>query len=423
MTGRFFCVVLCALLPTASAAAQRRITPKMQTEARIAAVVNNEIISVRDMKERMQLIFLTSRIPNTAETRRRLAAQVLRTLINESLELQEAKRLRISVSDREVAKALADIERRNKMRSGTILRALRARHVDPQTLVDQIRAGIAWSKVIQRAVRRQVRVSEGEIDDAIARLSANKNRLQYRISEIFLPVDDPGQDAIALRTARQILTLIRRGAPFASLARQFSQSATAQNGGDMGVVFEGQLEPELEKAIKRVHTGQVIGPIKTNSGYYILLLRDRRTFAKGNPDTKGISITMATFVPAPKKKTDTRKLFADARKLGNDTKTCRDFIRKGQDLKATRVRTIRNIPRSRLPASIKAVVSKLRVGQISPPIPVAGGYAVYMNCRRAGIGTVSRNEIWRSLVRQKMSIRARQYMRDLRRAAYIDIRI
>lgn len=422
MIYRSLSAVLCALILATPAAAQR--TKQTVTAARIAAVVNKEIITVHDMQERIQLILLTSRIPNTVQTRQRLAAQVLRTLINESLQLQEAKRLRISISDREVAKTLADIEKRNRMKSGTLLRALRGRGVDPRTLVDQIRAGLAWNKVIRRAVRRRVRVSEAEIDDAIERLSANKNRLQYRISEIFLAVDGPGQDAVALRNARQILTLIRRGAAFGSLARQFSQSATAADGGDMGVVFEGQLEPELEQAIKRVRTGQVIGPIKTNSGYYILLLRDRRTFLKGNPDRRGITIAMATFLPGKTKPTrDKGKLFEDAKKLGDDVKACRDFLRKGRELKATRVQTIRDAPRKTLPPPIRAAVSKLGAGDISPPIPAAGGYAVYMMCRRAGVGTVSRNEVWRSLLRQKMSIRARQYMRDLRRAAFVDIRV
>jgi peptidyl-prolyl cis-trans isomerase SurA len=423
MIARSFCVILCALALAGPAAAQGRKAPKWTTAARIAAVVNNNVITVHDMNERIQLILLTSRIPNTAQTRHRLAAQVLRTLINESLQLQEAKRLRIGISDREVATTLADIEKRNHMPRGGLFRALRARGVDPKTLVDQVRAGLAWSKVIRRAVRRQVRVSDGEIDDAIEQLSKNKNRLRYKLSEIFLAVDGPGQDAVALRNAKQILTLIRRGAAFGSLARQFSQSATAAKGGDMGVVFQGQLEPELEKALKRVRTGQVIGPIKTNAGYYILLLRDRRTFVKGNPDVKGVTIATAAFMPQQKPKKDKGKLFEDAKKLGDRTKSCRDFVNKGRKLNATRMRTIRDTPRAHLPAPIRAAVAKLKAGQVTPPIPTGGGYAVYMNCRRAGVGTVSRDEIWRSLLRQKMSIRARQYMRDLRRAAFVDIRV
>lgn len=421
MIGRILSVIVCASILAAPAAAQR---DRVTSAGRIAAVVNNNIITVHDMRERVQLVLLTSRIPNTEQTRQRLTAQVLRTLINESLQLQEAKRLRISISDREVATTLADIEKRNGMKSGTLLRALRGRGVDPQSLVDQIRAGLAWNKVIERAVRSRVRVSDAEVDDAIQRLSANKDRLQYRISEIFLAVDGPGQDATALRNASQILTLIRRGAAFGSLARQFSQSATASEGGDMGVVFQGQLEPELEAAIKRVRTGQVIGPIKTNSGYYILLLRDRRTFLKGNPDRRGVTLATASFLPEKSKPTrDKGKLFEEAKKLGNNTKACSDFITKAREAKATRVRTLRDVPRNNLPGSIKNVVSKLKSGEITPPVPADDGYAVYMLCRTAGIGTVSRNEVWQSLLRQKLSIRARQYMRDLSRAAFVDIRV
>lgn len=256
------------------------------SSGKIAAVVNSRAITVHDVQSRMALIFMTARIPNTAQSRKKMLPQVLNQLVVESIQLQEAKRLRLTVTDREVARQLAQIEKQNKMPSGRLLRILRARKVSPTTLINQVKASIAWAKVIRRNVASTIRVSEAEVDEAIARLNANKNRLVYRILEIYIPSDRSDNGAGALRTTRRLIGQIRRGASFSGLARQFSQASTASKGGDMGFVFEGQLPGELEAAIKRVSPGQVIGPVRTSTGFYILALVSKRTYGSAKPPTR-----------------------------------------------------------------------------------------------------------------------------------------
>ncbi len=253
--------------------------------ARIAAVVNDRAITVHDVDSRMALVFMSARIGNTPETRRNFLSQVLNQLIVEAIQTQEAERMRLTVSDREIAEALAQIEKQNRMPSGRLLRILEARKVNPLTLVNQVKASIVWSKVIQRIIASQAEVSDAEIDEAIVRFRANKNRLVYRILEIYIPSGSDGGTA-ALRTAQRLIAQIRRGADFSALARQFSQSSTAGQGGDMGIVFEGQLAPELETAIKRVRPGQIIGPVSTSTGYYLLALASRRAYGAGEPPTR-----------------------------------------------------------------------------------------------------------------------------------------
>lgn len=281
MVRVFAAVFLLVTLNTVTAA-----PAATQSAAKIAAVVNDRAITVHDVQSRMALIFMTSGISNTAATRKKMLSQVLNQLVIESIQTQEAKRLRIGVNDREVAETLAQIEKQNRMPSGRLLKILRARKVSPSTLVDQVKASLAWSKVIRRSVASNIRISDGEVDDAIARLNANKNRQIYRILEIYIPAARNDGGAGALRTTRRLIAQIRRGASFGGLARQFSQASTASKGGDMGFVFEGQLPPELEDAIKRVKPGQVIGPVRTSTGYYILALRSKRTYGSGKPPTR-----------------------------------------------------------------------------------------------------------------------------------------
>ena len=274
-----------ATLLAAGLTAEHAAMAQSADAARIAAIANNKAITVHDVRSRLALVFMSAGIPDTADTRKKLRSQILNRLIVESLQVEEAKRLNISVSDREIAEALAQIEKRNGMPSGQLFKILRGRNISQVTIVDQVKASIAWSKVIRRLMAARIQVSEPEIDEAVAQLNANKDRLVYRILEIYIPFEK-NSGGSALRTTRRLIAEIRRGANFSSLARQFSQASTASEGGDMGFVFEGQLAPELDAAIKRVKPGQVIGPVRTASGYYLLALVSKRPYGAGKPPAR-----------------------------------------------------------------------------------------------------------------------------------------
>jgi peptidyl-prolyl cis-trans isomerase SurA len=89
--------------------------PQTYPETRIAAVVNDDVISVSDLSSRIRMISLSAAIPDTPEARKRVAAQVLRTLVDEKLELQEAKRKNITASQEEIDKAVSSIAQQNKL--------------------------------------------------------------------------------------------------------------------------------------------------------------------------------------------------------------------------------------------------------------------------------------------------------------------
>ncbi|HET6519871.1 MAG TPA: SurA N-terminal domain-containing protein, partial [Geminicoccaceae bacterium] len=120
---------------------------------RIAAVVNEDIISERDLVERLRLVAVTSGIAPTPENQRRLAAQVLRGLIQETLQLQEAERLNLPVQDGEIDRALANIAQQNNRPPEQLLGILRANGVGGATLRRQLEAQIAWLKVIARQIQ------------------------------------------------------------------------------------------------------------------------------------------------------------------------------------------------------------------------------------------------------------------------------
>src|SRR5262249_5026743 len=99
----------------ATQSAQPQPPPGQVTETRIAAVVNDEAISVADVRSRIRMVMLTSNLADTADTRQRIASQVLRTIVDEKLQIQEAKRQNISATDEEINKALGQIEKQNNL--------------------------------------------------------------------------------------------------------------------------------------------------------------------------------------------------------------------------------------------------------------------------------------------------------------------
>src|ERR1700739_5134932 len=100
------------------------------SETRIAAVVNDEVISVADLRSRVRMVMLSSNFPDSPETRQRIAGQVLRTIVDEKLQMQEAKRQNVTATDDEINKAISQIEKQNNMQAGQLDEVLKAHGID-----------------------------------------------------------------------------------------------------------------------------------------------------------------------------------------------------------------------------------------------------------------------------------------------------
>ena len=255
--------------PTSGAKAQ-------QDALRAAAVVNDEVISVLDLLMRVRLAILGAGMDDTPETRNRIARQILGRLIDERLQHQEAERLDIKVSDNQVDLAVEALAKQNKVTREQLFDALNQRKIFASTLRDQLRAELAWRFVIQRSLTSKVTISEDEIDEVAARVAARGGTLERRVSEISLTVETALQEDEVRQNAERLLEQLRQGGNFAGLARQFSQSATANLGGDLGWIKAEDLSEELNRVLTSMQPGQISPPIRTLTGFTILALRDQR---------------------------------------------------------------------------------------------------------------------------------------------------
>ena len=284
---RAFALILALALPVlplaslpAPAAAQEQL--------RIAAVVNDDVITGLDLAVRTRMAILSAGLPDTPEARSRVRPQVLRAMVDERLKLQEAQRQNVSVSQGEIDQALARIAEQNRVDPADLERWLASGGLLLKPLVDQIRSTIAWDKLVIRRLGPTVQISDEEIEEVVRRAAESQGQSQRRVSEIFLAVDSPAEEEQVRQGAERLVEQIRAGADFSSVAVQFSDSATAAVGGDIGWVLPGQLSPEIEAELERLGPGELAAPMRTAGGYYILLLRDVRAAPSGEPDRGAI---------------------------------------------------------------------------------------------------------------------------------------
>ncbi len=273
---RAFIVLSLSLTAALGILDQNPQSARAQDSLRPAAVVNDEVISVFDLVMRTRLAILGSGVKDTQQTRNRISKQVLRRLIDERLQLQEATRLDITVDDAEIDEAVDGMAQQNKMTRQKFIETLRRRGVLETSLTEQIRARLAWQAVAARRLRPSVNVSDQEVDEIVASIQATQGDLQYRVGEIFLAVENAQQEDEVVQNAGRLVEQLRSGANFSGLARQFSQSATANLGGDLGWISKVQLGDELSNALSGLKPGDFVGPVRTLSGYSILLLREQR---------------------------------------------------------------------------------------------------------------------------------------------------
>ena len=411
-----------------SAAMTVATTAKSQSVQRIAAIVNDELITAYDLESRIRLVIFSTRLPNTVDTRRRISSQVLRTLIDERLQMQEAKRRNISVSRRDLQRAKETIEKQNRLPKGGLEQVMKQNGIPLETINEQLRTGIAWSKLIGRRLRPRITIGEDEIDESLERIRSRQGQAEYRLSEILLTVDSPDQEANIRRTAERITDQVKKGARFNAIARQFSQSATAAVGGDLGWQHESELDDTLRQVIGRMGKGSMTSPIKTVAGYRILLLRDVRKIAQS--EAKPITLDLRQiFLPLPRQSAPSDiEAQIDLAKIVRDTaSSCSDFSTLAKEVGSPRPPTLGKFALKDLSPAIRQVVKDIPAGKISDPLKMPDGVMVLMVCNRDGGTSViklpKRDEIADRLMNERMSLGARRYMRDIRLSAVIDVRV
>ncbi|WP_408640920.1 peptidylprolyl isomerase [Sphingomonas horti] len=389
------------------------------------AIVNGDIITRTDVEQRLALIVSASGGQIPAEEIERLRRQVLRNLIDEALEIQEAKGNKIEITPQQIDESFARVARNFKRTPEEMAAYLDKIGSSAASLKRQIHGELAWNRLLQRRIQPFVNVSQEEVQGIIDRLEASKGATEARIGEIFLS-STPETEAATIENARKIMEAIKQGGSFVAYARQYSQASTAAVGGDLGWVRPEQLPDALANEARAMTIGQMAGPIPVPGGVSILYMIDKRQVLTADPRDAVLALRQLSIAFPPG--TTQEQASQRAAQFAAATHTiagCGSAQKVAEQVGAEMVDNDQVKVRD-LPVQLQEMMLGLQVGQASPPFgSVQDGVRVLVVCGRddpqAAQGP-NAETIMAQLEEQRVNMRAQRYLRDLRRDAVVDYR-
>jgi peptidyl-prolyl cis-trans isomerase SurA len=393
----------------------------------VAAVVNDEIISTYDLGQRMRLLIATSGVQPTEQTLPQFQREALISLVDERLQLQELRRqekeqkISLVAADEEVNEELASMAQQNNMRAEQFLAALRAQGIGNETIHQQIRAQISWQRWIRGRYGSRLRIGDDQVTATLQRLQAAAAKPQYQVSEVFIDANRVGGMQTAVQGAAQLVTQLQQGAPFPAVARQFSASATAAAGGDVGWISPGEMPAEVDAALEQLRPGQLSQPIPVRDGVYIVYLRDKRSGGTATlVSLKQAAVPLPQGAPAGDEAAAKVKLAA----VRAAATGCGDIEAVAGRTQGVVGGDLGEAELADLAPQFRQAAESLQVGQLSEPIRTAAGMHVLAVCGKRGAADaqLNRDQIENRLYGQQLSMIARRYMRDLRNSATIETR-
>lgn len=240
---------------------------------RVVAVVNDEAIMMSELQENIALYRREARTgPPDAELER----FVLDRLVEHRLQVQEARREKIEITEDELRAVLDDFVKRNGGDREKLEAQLQAQGVSWDALRREMRDQLLARRVWSRRVLRRAAVTEAEVD---AYLAENRDRfeagLRYHARHLVVAADPPSAPAAWERAKAEVEALaagLAAGADFAELARTRGKDPA---GGDLGWLARGELDAAFEGPLLRLRKGQVTAPIRSAAGYHLFKLEDR----------------------------------------------------------------------------------------------------------------------------------------------------
>ena len=396
----------------------------MPTEIKATALINGDVITQTDIDQRLALLAISNGGQIPADQMQALRGQVLRNLIDETLQIQAAKGEDIKVTKDDIDKTVARVAGNVKQSPDQMATYLKSKGSSIRSIRRQIEGEIAWSRLQRAKIENNGSVGDDEVKAVIDRMTASKGTEEYRVGEIFLAAA-PGREGAVRDNAAKILAALRQGGSFVGYARQYSESSSSAVGGDLGWMRPEMLPEPIAAAIRQMRPGAVSDPIANSGGYSIIAVQDTRKILTADPRSAVLSLKQVS-ISFPKGMTravaePTVQRFAQAVTsvggCGGADKLAAEF--KGEVVSSDQVK-LRD-----LPAALQEMMLPMQVGQATRPFgSIEEGVRTLVICGRdeANPSQPSFDQVYAQLNEERTNLRARRYLRDLRRDAIIDFR-
>jgi peptidyl-prolyl cis-trans isomerase SurA len=301
---------------------------------------------------------------------------------------------------------------------------LKSRGSSIRSIRRQIRGEIAWRRLQSKKIENTVSVGDEEVQAVIDRLNASKGAEEYRVGEIFISANSTNEEQ-ARSNAQRVFSALQQGGSFVGYARQFSEASTAAVGGDLGWVRPEQLPDPLAQALRQMRPGQVSPPIKLQSGYSIIAVQDIRKILTADPRNAILTLKQVTVsFPQGTSRAQAEPIVARFAQGTQNIGGCGGAERIATELNAEVVQSD-DVKMRDLPPALQEMMLQMQVGQATRPFgSIEEGVRVLVLCGRDEVdpSAPSFDQVYAQLNEERINLRSRRYLRDLRRDAIIDFR-
>lgn len=386
-----------------------------RAETRIVAQVNDDIVSERDLKNRIAMIKATG---GATGKEAGFENAVLERLIDEALKRQEIERSGVKIDDAEIDRALDDLLRRNGTTRAAVSKKLEAAKVPFSVLRDQIKTDMMFVRAIRKTQARRIEPSDAEIETRLKEIAEKAKSVQYLLSEIVLPVEKEEDDPAVYGRAMKLLMRLRDGEPFDRLAEKNSVAPTASAGGMAGWIAKTDLPDEVAEELDLTEAGQLTSPVRVGGFYKIYALHAVRR-PEDVVEQDGVRLTQL-FIPSSFNAKKRKEILRDAAMTKG---SCESFAALSARLRTTPAVDAGLVPLKELPPPFARALNGVKETMLTAPIRIDGGEVLLMPCSFEKISPFpSKEEIKEQLESRALETAADRRLRELRRASITEIR-
>ncbi|MBV8261864.1 MAG: peptidylprolyl isomerase, partial [Paraburkholderia sp.] len=426
------------VLPAVSAQAQGLPAGNGQTVDTIAAVVNDGVITQRELDSRVELIAHRLQQQNAPiPPMDQLRAQVLNQMVLERIQLQKAKEDGITVDDTAVQRTLERLAQANGMDLATYRTRIEAAGVPWSTFMRDARTELTLSKLREKEVDSRITVSDAEVANYIASQrgpnAGQTSDLHFQHIFIKAPLNASETDIEAAQAkANALLKEAQSGSKFESLAKSNSQASDAGKGGDMGFLPQSKLPAEFVTAASTLRPGEVNpSVIRTNDGFEIVRLVERRQGQGAAADApklvqthvRHILLRVGDGMSEPQARQKLLEIRQELAAGGDFAKFARTY---SQDGSASQGGDLGWISPGETVPEFERAMNTLQDNQLSEPVRTEYGYhLIQVLGRRDAEGSIAQQmDLARQAIGQRKAEQAyADWLRQLRDSAYVDYKI
>lgn len=411
---------------------------QIQSVDAIAAVVNNEVITFKELDERMKLIEQRMQSQGTSmPPRAQLQRQLLERMIVERAQLQLAKDLGIRVDDAMLDRAIARIAEQNKLSLPDFRTQLEREGTSYARFREELRTEIIMQRLREREVANKIQISEAEVDDFLQASGAQTEQQEFNLAHILVRVpENASAEQIAQRRQRaeEALRQLQAGTDFAKVAAGFSDAGEGLKGGEIGWRSLDRLPQLFVNAIANLNQGDVTPVLKSANGFHILKVLGKRSpsILSGDGAASAIQQTHARHILIKVNQVVSasearRKLVELKERLDNNAAKFEELAKvHSNDLSASKGGDLGWIYPGDTVPEFERAMNALQPGQISEPIETQFGYHLIqvLDRRSADVSQERRRAAARQAIRErKMQEATEDWLRQLRDRAYVEYRL